>query len=105
MHPDYIRIYSDILNKKYPHKKEECQPLLNKENLSVLEIIQINRKIFGNTIESAFNQKHKSYDENTILKILQYQKDYHCSNTELAQHFNLSRNTVTRWKKIFAIKL
>jgi len=47
------------------------------------------------------NQKLKSYDKNTILQILDYQKKHHLNNTELALHFKLSRNTVAKWKKIF----
>lgn len=45
--PDYKTIYSDILHKKPPEKKAECFPLLEKENLSVLDIIELNKKIFG----------------------------------------------------------
>ncbi len=104
--PDYHRIYNDIINKKHPEKKEACKALLNKKELSVLDIIELNNKIFGlpDRATETFNQKHRSYDTSAILKILDYQKIYKLNNSELAQHFKLSRNTVTKWKKLFSEK-
>ena len=48
-----------------------------------------------------FNQKLHSFDQESILKILDYQKRHKCNNTELARHFKISRNTVASWKKRF----
>lgn len=99
--PDYKKIYSDLLSKKYPHKSEECSILLNKDDLSILDIINLNKKIFGNQdVEIAKeNQKHRSYNKETILQILEYQNKNRLNNTQLANHFHLSRNTVAKWKK------
>jgi|SRR6218665_412683 len=99
MKPDYKRIYSDILTKKYPHKREERKTLLAKESLSVLGIIELNKKIFG--IPDKENQKHHSYSKSDILYILDYQKKHKLNNLQLANHFKLSRNTVAKWKKRF----
>ncbi len=44
---DYKLIYYGIINTKYPHKEEECKRLIAKESLSVLDIIEFNKKIFG----------------------------------------------------------
>ncbi|MPS74504.1 MAG: helix-turn-helix domain-containing protein [Chryseobacterium sp.] len=101
--PDYHRIYNDIIDKKYPDRKKECKTLLDKQNLSILDIIELNRRIFGLPDRSteAFNQKHRSYDISAILKILDYQKVHKLNNIQLAQHFKLSRNTVTKWKRLF----
>ncbi|KFE97577.1 hypothetical protein [Chryseobacterium luteum] len=104
LEPDYKRIYSDIISTKCPDEKEEFQDLLNKSNLTVFDIIELNRKIFGlNTDKSTetFNQKHRSYGKSDILKMLDYQKAYKLNNSQLAKHFNLSRNSVTKWKKMF----
>ena len=103
--PDYFQIYTDILNKKHPDKKEECQSLLQKENLSAIDIIELNKKIFDkqNKETESFNQKHRSYSKTDILKILDYQKKHKLNNTQVANHFNLSRNSVTKWKKMFLI--
>lgn len=104
--PDYHRIYNDIINKKYPERKEDCKALLDKKELSVLDIIELNRKIFGlsDRLTEAFNQKHRSYDTSAILKILDHQKTYKLNNIQLARHFKLSRNTVTKWKKLFLVQ-
>ena len=100
--PDYKRIYSDILSKKYPEKKEECISLLEKQSLSNLDIIRLNDKIFGrDNANKEFNQKYRSYQKSDILQILDYQKKYKLNNSQLANHFNISRNTVTKWKKMF----
>lgn len=100
--PDYKRIYSDIITKKFLHKKEECETLLSKETLSVLDIIKLNQKIFGMDKESEeINQRYRSYNKSDIDKMLDYQKKNKLNNTELAKHFKLSRNTVAKWKRIF----
>lgn len=100
--PDYKRIYTDIVYNKFPDKSSKILPLL-KDNLTVLEVIKINVIIFGKGDSSAHkqNQIHKSYDEKTILHILKYQKDKKCNNTLLAKQFDLSRNTITKWKRIY----
>ena len=102
--PNYRRIYSDILN-KHPEKKAECHPLLKKENLSVLDIIELNKIIFGivDKQKQAENQKHRSYSKSDILSILDYQKKHKLNNIQLARHFGLSRNTVAKWKKTFVV--
>ncbi|MDR6462663.1 helix-turn-helix domain-containing protein [Chryseobacterium indologenes] len=101
--PDYNQIYKDIINKKYPSRKEECEFLLNKDNLSILDIIELNNKIFGlpDHITEAFNQSHRSYDKYSVLMMLQYQKRNKLTNSQLAKHFKLSKNTVTKWRKLF----
>ncbi|NML72191.1 helix-turn-helix domain-containing protein [Chryseobacterium sp. RP-3-3] len=104
--PDYKRIYSDIINKKYPHKKKECQSILEKDNLSFLDVMKMNTLIFGVKSKEAelFNGKHRAYNKSTILDILHYQEENRLNNTQLAIHFQLSRNSVAKWKKIFAVK-
>lgn len=105
MLPDYKIIYKDILTKKYPHKIKECASLLQKRNLSAIDIIGLNKKIFGifdKETESA-NQKHRSYSKFDILKILDYQKKHKLNNSQLANHFKLSRNTVAKWRRLFQI--
>ena len=43
------------------------------------------------------------HHKTTILEILQYQKNNNLNNNQLADHFKLSRNTITKWKKIYII--
>lgn len=103
--PDYKRIYNDMIDLKYPEKKEICSNLLSKNTLSTLDIIKINKILCNkNSREnSKFNQRHRSYDKLSILKILEYQKEYDLNNSQLARYYKLSRNTVTKWKKQFLV--
>ena len=68
-----------------------------------MDVITLNAKIFKlNDKETLdFNQKHKSYDQETILQILTYQNKEKLNNIQLANHFNLSRNTVSKWKRLY----
>ncbi|CAA7196683.1 helix-turn-helix domain-containing protein [Chryseobacterium potabilaquae] len=102
---DYKRIFFDILDKKHPEKKEICQELLSKKNLSVLDIIELNKKIFGvpDADTAAFNQGHRAYTRSSILQILDYQKKYRLNNSQVARHFKTSRHTIRKWKNRYLI--
>lgn len=106
-HPNYNKIYLDIIDRKFPERKEELTPLLSKEIVTSLEIINIHNKIFNHQSKEVniFNQKRRSYDEESIKNILQYQISNKLSNHQTAIFFNLSRNSVTKWKKLFAKSL
>ena len=101
--PNYKRIYEDMLTYKYPEKRPLCHTILSKNSFSVKDVIKINDIIFprnkGN--EQSENQKHRSYDKSAVLEILDYQQKNRLNNTEVAAYFNLSRNTVAKWKKQF----
>ncbi|PQA91468.1 transposase [Chryseobacterium shigense] len=101
--PNYKKIYTEIIVKKYPEKYESCYPILQKEVLSVLDVIKLNQLIFAfeDLETSIFNQKHKAYDKATILNILEYQKRNGYTNMRIADEFKLSRNSIAKWKKIF----
>ena len=92
--PNYKQIYIDILDKKFPHKKEACNKILSKTRVSTIDVIVLNKIIFGTAKETnSFNQKHRSYSKTDILHILDYQKKNQLNNSQLANHFGLSRNT------------
>ncbi|MFP3598219.1 helix-turn-helix domain-containing protein [Chryseobacterium sp. SIMBA_029] len=102
LQPDYVRIYNDII-KKHPHKKKACQSLLNKNELTTMEVIKLNKLIFDKINKSTeiFNQKHRSYNKQDIIEVLDYQKMNNLNNTQLSIHYKLSRTTVAKWKKLF----
>ncbi|WP_228439982.1 helix-turn-helix domain-containing protein [Chryseobacterium phocaeense] len=101
--PDYKRIYEDLIKIKFPDKEAKCIRILRKKKLSELDIINLERIIFGKLSheESSKNKRHRSYDKAVIFKILKHQKIHGLTNTELAVHYGLSRNTVAAWKKRF----
>ena len=97
----YKKIYSNLIEKRFPEKAKLLEAFSHKNELSQLDVIDLNQKIFGSSQEenSKINQKFKSYNSEVICKILEYQKNHQLNNTELAKHFNLSRNTVRAWRK------
>lgn len=100
--PNYKKIYEDIISKKCPEKHEQCVSILEKSEISAMDVLHLNDIVFGKTKESEIiNRKHKSYDYDFIIKILEYQKKNKLTNVELSKHFNLSRNTISKWKKEF----
>ncbi|MBJ5445312.1 hypothetical protein JGG59_24115 [Salmonella enterica subsp. enterica serovar Derby] len=103
MKPDYKKIYKDLIRMKFPDKKEKCQFFFQKEEISALDVISINNLIFtgGKKYETSINGRFRSYSQSTILKILEYQKANNLNNTNTAEYFGLSRNTVAKWKKLF----
>ncbi|WP_317126567.1 helix-turn-helix domain-containing protein [Chryseobacterium nematophagum] len=78
---------------------------MDKNNLSALDIIELNKRIFGplDTETDQFNQRHRSYTEFSIFQILDYQKENKLNNSQLARHFKLSRHTVAKWKKKYLV--
>jgi len=100
--PDYKRIYTDIINKKNPEKSEECRNLLVKKELSVMDILELNKKIFGeeDKTKKTNNHRFRSYQKSDILQILDYQRKNNLNNIQLANHFKTSRNTIAKWRKI-----
>ena len=103
--PNYKLIFADILEKKYPEKTKNCEEILHKDNLSTLDILALNQIIFGITDKQSEEkkQKHRSYKKTDVFHILDYQKKYKLNNSNLAKHFKISRNTVSKWRKMFLV--
>ncbi|RXM41296.1 transposase [Chryseobacterium sp. CH21] len=99
--PDYVAIYRDIIRKKYPEKKEECNNLLQKQKLTAREIILLNTLIFGKEEPSLIkgNSKFRSYDRETVQYIIEYQNSNKLNLSQTAKHFKMSRNTLAKWRK------
>lgn len=101
--PDYKKIFIDIIIKKFPEKITNCETILQKQKLSGLDILKLNSIIFGHFEKMQENQKYRSYNKRTILSILDYQRKNNLNNTELARHYKISRNTITKWKRYFIL--
>lgn len=100
--PNYKKIFSDLIEMKYPYKKKECTPILNKVKLSQFDVLKLSNIISENQIEAnnRFNQRHKSYNHESIQEILKYQEEYNLNDTETALYFKMSRNTLKKWKAL-----
>ncbi|WP_114819806.1 helix-turn-helix domain-containing protein [Chryseobacterium sp. KLBC 52] len=104
MIPDYKQIYTDILEEKFPEKLRDAVIRLKLETLhSAYDILKFNQLIFGEAEYEVGlnNQKLRSYDRESILRILSYQKRNGLTNVQVSHHFKISRNTIAKWKSIF----
>ena len=99
--PDYVKIYSDIIDLKYPDRKDEFVSVLSKKQLTFLDVIELNHRLFGCTKSNELSQKLRSYNKKAILDILDYQKKQNLTNSQIAMHFKMSRNTISKWRKIY----
>jgi len=100
--PDYKKIYRDMIALKYPDKEQLCQPILSKKQIQIMDVIRLDEILSEKTDTEQVrnNQKLKAYDLKAIREILQFQKESGFNNRQLAAHFRLSRNTVSRWKRM-----
>jgi len=104
--PNYRKIYEDMISRKYPEKAQACKSILRKKIIKTIDLMILNNIIVGfDSYDIKSNQKLKSYDKDTIFEILTYQKKYRMNNIQTAKHFNISRNTLTAWKRKFTVEL
>lgn len=96
--PNYKQIYIDLVMEKFPNKLNLLERLFEKNHFSSLDILRINKMIFENQNDS---QKYRAYEKTDITYILNYQKEHHLSNVKLSKHFDVSRNTISKWKKLY----
>lgn len=93
-----------MIAKKYPDKAEACEPILSKKTLKTIDVVMLNNIIVGfDPTDISTNQKLKSYDKDTVFEILRYQKKNKLNNKQTSLHFNISRNTLSSWKKKFMV--
>ncbi|AZB24355.1 MULTISPECIES: helix-turn-helix domain-containing protein [Chryseobacterium] len=106
MIPDYKQIYTDIIQERFPEKLTDTAIRHKLERLnSAIEVLKFNQLIFGEPDYAVGfnNQRLRSYDEDSVLEILRYQKKNGLNNIQLSHHFKISRNTITKWKAIFKV--
>ena len=102
--PNYKKMYWDLILRKNPERLSEFKSYFRKREFSVLDVIKINEKLFGDVSDKDtkyFNSRHVSYDEASIIKILEHQKSNKASNVQMEREFNISRNSIAKWKKMF----
>ncbi|WP_415325724.1 helix-turn-helix domain-containing protein [Chryseobacterium sp. MMS23-Vi53] len=98
-----MKIYQDMLKQEHPDKLQDpkIQSLL--KNLKTTEdVLNFNELVFKHTKESLRNnQKLKTYDKKTMLKLLQYQKKHGFSTSFMSKKYKISRTTLAKWRKTF----
>ncbi len=103
MRPNYKKIYLDMLRMDYPEKLKDpkIKELLEKLNTSEA-VLKFNEKLFKQSRE---NQKLRTYDRQTMLKLLQYQKKHGHSTSYMSRKYKISRTTLSKWKVMFEEEL
>lgn len=103
--PDYYKIFYDLISVKFPNKKDEYEQKFRGKILTNIDVMEASNFIFKRSDEYSisFNQKHKSYDANSILEILTYQKTHILNNSEISRLFQVSRNSIAKWKKQYQV--
>ncbi len=83
------------------HEKELLLKIDSTNNF--IDILNINNKIFQiiGIERNSELQKLKTYTYQDIQVILNYKKEYRLNNSHLANHFQMSRNTIKKWKYRF----
>lgn len=101
--PDYRKIYTDMIEMKYLDKRRKCETVLSKAKLSMMDIFELEKIIFetNGVPDEKENGKFRAYDDESILQILTYQKKNKMTNTDISNHFKISRNSIAKWKKLF----
>lgn len=102
--PFYNRLYADMIRDKYPDKADSCAKFIKKKRWIALDVIEINEILFGSSkgkLDIQIDQKHRAYDTESILQILRDQKANKMNNNETTNKYGLSRNTLSKWRKIF----
>jgi len=95
--PNYYRIFEDLIRDKFPDKARDLITAMP-TTINSLDVIELNERIFKKA-NKAYNQRLKSYDANSVKTMLEYQQEYGLNNSEMADLFRLSRNTITKWKR------
>ncbi|MDH2208451.1 MULTISPECIES: helix-turn-helix domain-containing protein [Empedobacter] len=99
--PNYKQIYFDLVVEKFPTKLKFVKNFLEKESFSSLDIIRVNKIIFNTSYNIDHeNQKHRAYEKSDIIYMLNYQEEHKLSNSTVAKHFKVSRNSISKWKKM-----
>jgi Transcriptional regulator containing PAS, AAA-type ATPase, and DNA-binding domains len=103
MRPNYTKIYQDMLKEKAPDKLKDPEIKRQLKKLNTTEnVLSFNEKVFKQSKESLLhNQKLKTYDKQTILKLLHYQEKHGFSTSHMSKKYKISRTTLTKWRKTF----
>lgn len=79
-------------------KSTKCKKILSKSEISDFEVLDLNYLIFGKSNDN----KHRSYDKETVKFITSYQLNNKLTNQEISELFHISRNTISKWKKLYS---
>lgn len=104
MKPNFKAIYTDLISAKFPEKLAD--PIIRQEVNqlnSALDILRLNGLLFSDKKQRNEQlQKSKSYQLSDIKKILKFQIQNKLNDSQTANHFKMSRNTIKKWKDLYS---
>lgn len=102
--PLYRKLYADMIRDKYPECEALCKHYFKKQHWTALDVLEVNQLLFSkkkNKQGVSVDQKHRAYDEESIKQILLYQQKNGLNNSQIANKYGLSRNTISKWRRLF----
>ena len=99
--PDYQKIYKEITERFHKNKTDKVKTYLQKEEWTSFDVIAVNKLLYDmkENNELKVDKRCKAYDEQTIISVLNHQKEFRLNNSELSRLFKISRNSVISWRK------
>jgi|SRR5690606_483767 len=101
--PDFGRIFQEIAQKK-EHSESLIGHIAGIKEWNSLNVIKTSEKVVekpdGENLK--LNRTHRAYDEQSVKEILKYQKINNLNNSEMMMLFKVSRNSISKWKKMFS---
>ncbi|MDR6516248.1 hypothetical protein [Chryseobacterium camelliae] len=103
MRPNYVKIFTDMLKEYDPEKLNDPKIQRQLRNLNTSEdVLNFNEKVFQQSKEmQKSNQKLKTYDRKTMIKLLKYQQKHGFSTSYMSRKYKISRTTLSKWRKNF----
>lgn len=99
--PNYFNIYHYIIIEKFPSKIGLLDEYLEHKTITALEVLSLEKELFVKGQKTEINRAvFKAYKIEDIKTIIDFQTKNNWTNTKVAKHFVLSRNSIIKWKKI-----
>ncbi len=99
--PNYFNIYFDLINEKFPSKIGLLDQYLEHKTITALDVLTLEKKLFKKVQEQVSNRAvFRAYKLEDIKVIIDFQTKNNWTNTKVAKHFGVSRNSIIKWKKI-----
>lgn len=96
--PNYSKLYMDIASYYDITLQPQMVHKINNINKTV-DVLQINKAIFESSYFSL--GQANAYQMADVMHILTYKRKNKLNLSQTANHFKMSRNTLTRWERVY----
>jgi hypothetical protein len=98
---NYTTIFLDIVANQFPERLNDEELIRKIKKIQTnLDVLEINDVLFPKSSleNNKEKQEMKSYTEEDIKIIFDYQKKHKLNMKQTANNFSMSRNTLKKWK-------